>query len=96
MDLHIFQILFFLGITFFILSFLVKNKEDRFLITVLSCLNGFIVTASAFLVTTYTADGTAVNISEYYALPLSFFMISIIQFLRLFYVSYERLDGNYK
>lgn len=96
MDLHMYTILIAMGMVFFILSFFVKDKEDRFMVTTMSCLHGFVAAASSFYVELTTNDGVTVWISEYYAMPLTFFFLSVVQFLRLFYVSYEKLDGEYK
>lgn len=96
MDLNIYTILISVGMVFFILSFFVKDKEDRFLVTTMSCLHAFVVMIASFYIELTTNDGTTVWISDYYAIPLTFFFLAIVQFLRLFYVSYENLDGDYK
>lgn len=96
MNFNMYAILILVGMAFFVLSFFVNNKEDRFMVTTMSCLSGFVMSAASFWVELVTSDGAKVLVSEYYALPLTFFFLSIVQFLRLFYVSYDRLDGDYK
>jgi len=91
-----YAILIMVGMAFFILSFFVKNKEDRFIVTIMSALSAFVMAASSTWVELVTNDGITINVSEAYALGLSFFFVAMVQFLRAFYVSYENLDGDYK
>ncbi|MDK2948516.1 MAG: hypothetical protein PWQ63_1676 [Methanolobus sp.] len=96
MNINMYAILILVGMAFFILSFFVKNKEDRFIVTIMSALSSFVMAACSCWVELVTNEGIVINISEAYALGLTFFFMAIVQFLRAFYVSYEQLDGEYK
>lgn len=88
---NMFTISFFLGMVLFILSFFVKNKHERVIVTGISSIVSFILAFASFDVS-YISNGSIFVISEYYVLPSLFVLIGIIQLMRIFAVPYE--DGE--
>lgn len=85
MNYNMYIILAILGMVSFLLSFFIKDMEDKVLMSTLSLFLAFIAAAASCAVTTITYSDTIVTISEPWVHGFAFLLLATVQIIRLYF-----------